>query len=155
MLFRRAGAVLLGIWALFHLAIGVYHTVLFAQAPANLFTVAYGIPITTTAMTDPALRLGSDAIEVYSLLLGGCGIVVVLATILALRGQRVGLWLNTIVPGIASLAYLYGLILPGQLTGVNAWAGPAVYLLGIGLLWLGLSRNPVRRVGLSPSPRSD
>lgn len=144
MVFRRVGAALMGIWALFHLTIGVYHTVLFARAPANLFTVAYGIPVAGTAMTDPALRLGSDAIEVYSLLLGGCGIVVVLGTVLALRGQRAGLWLDTIVPGIASLAYLYGLILPGQLTGVNAWAGPVVYLLGVVFLWLGVSPEAVR-----------
>lgn len=118
--FLKIGIVLLGLWAVFHIAIGVYHTILFAQAPVNLYTLAYGIPVPKAAMGDPALRLGADAIEVYSVLLAGCGIVALWAAVLARRGRPVGLWLATVVPGIASLAYLDGLIAPGQLTGANA-----------------------------------
>jgi hypothetical protein len=153
--FLRVGTVLLGLWALFHIAIGVYHTILFAQVPVNLYTVAYGMPVPEAAMSDPALRLGASAIEVYSVLLAGCGIVAIWAAILARRGQLVGLWLATILPGIASLAYLYGLILPGQLGGANAWAGPVIYLLGITSLWLGFPRSPVAARHDSGSPAAD
>src|SRR5262245_38140563 len=59
-----SSAVLLGLWSVFHLAVGVYHTILFAQDPMNLFTVAYHVTIPSYAANDPALRLGSDAIEV-------------------------------------------------------------------------------------------
>ena len=40
------GAVLFLLWALFHLAIGVYHTLLFAtQGSQSLFSAAYGIQV--------------------------------------------------------------------------------------------------------------
>lgn len=130
-----SGAVLLGLWSVLHLAVGVYHTILFAQDPMNLFTVAYHVTVPSNAADDPALRLGSDAIEVYSVLLAGAGLVTLLATIMAVRGRPTGPWLAPLVAGVASLAYIYGLILPGQLTGPNAWTGPILYLVGVGALW--------------------
>jgi hypothetical protein len=141
--FVGLGAALFTLWGLFHLAIGVYHTILFAtQGSMSLFTVAYRIPLVPADLTDPARQLGSDAIEVYSILLGGYGIVAILAAVMSVRRQRIGLWLNTIGPGIASAAYVYGLIIPGRLTGANAWTGPIIYLVGVACLWIGFSRLP-------------
>ncbi|HLV97471.1 MAG TPA: hypothetical protein VKT82_02235 [Ktedonobacterales bacterium] len=135
------GAVLFLLWALFHMAIGVYHTLLFAtQGSQSLFSAAYGIPVSAAEMRDPARLLGSDAIEVYSILLFGYGVLAIWATLLLLRGQRLGFWMNTILLLIAQLAVLYGLIIPGRLTGINAFADLVVYLLGVLMTGIGFRR---------------
>ena len=129
------------LWAVFHMAIGVYHTLLFStQGPQSMFTTAYGMPLTAGDMEDPARLLGADAIEVYSILLFGYGVLGIWATVLLLQGQRLGFWLNTVMMGIAQIAVLYGLIIPGQLTGPNAYADLALYILGVTLSGIGLFR---------------
>jgi hypothetical protein len=134
------------LWAIFHIAIGAYHTVLFStQGSGSLYSSAYGIPVSPADMQDPARALGSDAIEVYSVLLAGYGVLAIWGTILALRGQYLGWWLNTILLGVAGLAYVYGLIVPGQLTAGNAYAGPVLYALGVVFMWAGFSRLPANR----------
>lgn len=143
---RRNGLITLGaamflLWALFHAAIGVYHTLLFGiQGPQSLYSAAYGIPVSATDMHDPARLLGSDAIEVYSILLLGYGVLAIWGTLLILRGNRSGFWMNTIMLGIAQLAVLYGLIIPGRLTGVNAFADLVLYLLGVLATAIGFKR---------------
>ena len=130
--FIKLGAVFLLLWAVFHIAIGVYHTVLFStQGPQSMFSTAYGKQVTAADMEDPARLLGAHAIEVYSILLFGYGVLGIWATVLMLKGQRLGFWLNTVMMGIAQLAILYGLIIPGQLTGANAYVDLALYLLGV------------------------
>lgn len=137
----KFAAVAFGLLAVFNIAIGVYHTILFAsQGSGSLFSAAYGIPVTAADMRDSARLLGSDAIEVYSILLGGYGALSLWATVASLRGQRSGFWLNTVMVGIAQLAILYGLILPGRLTGPNAYAGIVLYLLGVLFGGIGLAR---------------
>jgi hypothetical protein len=140
------GAVMFMLWALFHMAIGVYHTLLFSiQGSQSMFSSAYGIPVSAAEMHDPARLLGSDAIEVYSILLFGYGVLAIWATLIMVRGRRFGFWMNTILLGIAQLAVLYGLIIPGRLTGVNAFADLVLYLLGVIVSGIGLGRLRVRR----------
>ncbi len=80
--FIQIGAVIFIVWALFHIAIGAYHTFLFStQGAQSLFSAAYGIPVSAVDMQDPARKLGSDAIEVYSVLLAGYGVLAVWAAI--------------------------------------------------------------------------
>ena len=44
--FMRLGAVMFGLLALFNIAIGTYHTILFtSQGSQALFSKAYGIPV--------------------------------------------------------------------------------------------------------------
>jgi len=45
-----------------------------------------------------------------------------------------------VMMGIAQIAVLYGLIIPGQLTGPNAYADLALYALGVVLSGIGLFR---------------
>ncbi len=85
--------------------------------------------------------------EVYSILLGGYGVLSIWATIWSLRGQRSGFWLNTIMLGIAQLAIVYGLIIPGRLTGPNAYARLVLYLLGVVLGGVGFLRLRSREAG--------
>jgi hypothetical protein len=140
------GAVIFLLWALFHMAIGVYHTLLFGlQGSQSLFSAAYDIPVSAAEMHDPARLLGSDAIEVYSILLFGYGVLAIWATLLILRGQRLGFWMNTILLGIAQLAVLYGLIIPGRLTGINAFADLVFYLLGVLVTGIGFRRLRVNK----------
>jgi hypothetical protein len=141
-LLMKLGAVTFGLLAIFNIAIGTYHTILFTfQGSQSLFTAAYGIPVSTADMSDSARLLGSDAIEVYSILLGGFGLLSVWATIGSLRGRRSGFWLNTFVLGIAQIAILYGLVIPGRLTGANAYAGFVLYALGVLLGGISLVRT--------------
>lgn len=151
------GAVIFALLAIFNIGIGTYHTVLFtAQGSQSMFSSAYGIPVSAAEMKDPARLLGSDAIEVYSILLGGYGVLSIWATIWSLRGQRSGLWLNTIMVGIAQVAIVYGLIIPGRLTGANAYAGVVLYILAVFLSGIGFARMRSRepRAGVLQQPRS-
>ncbi len=140
-LFMKLGAAMFGLVALFNLAIGTYHTILFAsQGSQSLFSAAYGIPVTAADMRDSARLLGSDAIEMYSILLGGYGALSIWATIETLRGRRFGFWLNTFVLGITQIATLYALVIPGRLTGANAYASFVLYGLGVLFGAIGLAR---------------
>ena len=140
--FMKLSAIMFGLLALFNIAIGIYHSALFTfQGSQSLFTTAYGIPVSATDMKDPARLLGSDAIEVYSILLGGYGVLSIWATIVSLRGQGSGFWLNTLMVGISQLAILYGLVLPGRLTGANAFVGFVLYGLGVVLGGISLLRT--------------
>jgi hypothetical protein len=131
-IFVRISSVLFGLTALFHIMIGVYHAFLFGtQGPQSMYTVAYGMPISSRDMLDPARALGAGAIVVYSLLLLGVGVVSIYAAANAWRGRREGLWLNVVMVGIAEFAIVYGLILPGQLTGANAYISPLIYVLAV------------------------
>lgn len=86
--FILIGAVMLILWAVFHIAIGVYHTLLFStQGPQSLFSVAWGITVNPADMEDPARLLGSRAIEVYSVLLFGYGVIAIWATVIMLQGH--------------------------------------------------------------------
>jgi hypothetical protein len=141
-----------GLLAIFNIAIGVYHTILFAsQGAGSLFSAAWGIPVSAAEMRDSARLLGSDAIEVYSILLGGYGVLSLWATVASLRGQRSGFWLNTVMVGIAQLAILYGLIVPGRLAGANAYASIVLYLLGVLLGGISIARARGRRRSASSS----
>jgi hypothetical protein len=152
----KIGSALFGLLALFHISIGAYHTVLYATlGRVSMFTDAYGIAASPADMQDPARFLGSDAIEVYSVLLLGYGVLSLWAIALTLRGDRLGFWLNTIIVGVAEVAITYALVLPGHLTGANGWASPVMYALaviatGIGV-WRQRGRGPARgraRIGL-------
>lgn len=130
--FIKVSSILFIIIAAFHIMIGVYHTFLFTiHGSQSMFSIAYGIPVTGADMHDRARALGADAIEVYSILLFGAGVVSIWASWLMLRGQRLGFWLNTIAVGIAEFAILYGLIIPGQLAGANGYASPVLYVLAV------------------------
>lgn len=125
----------------FHALIGVYHTFLFTtQGSQSMFSIAYGIPVSSADMQDRARALGADAIEVYSILLFGVGVISAWASWLTLRGLQLGFWLNVVAVGCAELAISYGLIAPGKLSGVNGYASPVLYALavlsGIISLWL-------------------
>src|SRR5262249_3493453 len=120
--------------ALLNLAIGAYHTVLFAsQGPWGMFATAYRIPVTAADLADPARALGGSAIAVYSMLLAGYGLLSIWATVWSLRGRSAGLWLNTMFVGISQLAVVYGLIIPGHLRGANALLGPGLFVLAVAL----------------------
>lgn len=139
--FAVLGALMFALLAIFNIAIGTYHTVLFTfYGPQSLFSSAYGIPVSAADMKDPARLLGSDAIEVYSILIGGYGVLSVWATLRTLRGQHSGFWINAVMIGIAQLAVVYGLIVPGRLTGANAYVGLVLYVLGVVLGGIGLLR---------------
>jgi hypothetical protein len=139
-LFVWVGAVLFALAALLNLAVGAYHTVLFAtQGPQSMFSVAYRIPVTAAEMGDPARALGAGAIETYSVLLAGYGLLSLWATGAMLRGRRSGFWLNAAFLGIAQLAVVYGLIVPGHLGGANGYMGPALYALGVAASAVGLA----------------
>lgn len=145
----KLSALPFGLLALFNLAIGVFHTVLFTfQGSQSLFVTAYDIPVTALEMRDPARLLGSDAIEMYSILLGGYGMLSIWATIESLRGHRYGFWLNTVMGGMAQIATLYALIIPGRLSGPNAYASLVLYTVGVLLGGLSLVR---RQRSLEPS----
>jgi hypothetical protein len=136
----RIGAVLFVLVAILNLAIGTYHTVLFAAGGSrSMFSSAYGIPVTAVDMADPARALGADAIEVYSILLAGYGLLSIGATVWMLRGHRSGFWINALFVGISQLAIVYGLIIPGQLGGLNGYLGPALYIVGVALSAMGLT----------------
>lgn len=141
------GAMALGLVALLNLAVGTYHTMLFAtQGPLSMFTVAYGIEdIRAPDMTDRAHALGASAVVVYSMLLAGYGLLSLWATVTMVRGRWSGFWLNAIFVGISQLAVLYGLIIPGVLSGANGFTGPALYVVGIMASTIGLRL---------PSPRA-
>src|SRR5262245_15173069 len=95
--------------ALLNIAIAAYGTYLSAgQGPRSLFATAYGIPVTATEMAGPARELGADAVAVYSMPLGGHGLLSLWATMLMLRGRRAGSRLNAIVVGIAQGAIVHG-----------------------------------------------
>lgn len=155
-LFVKLGAAMFGLLALFNIAIATYHTILFtSQGSQSLFSAAYGIPVSAAEMKDSARLLGSDAIEVYSILLGGYGVLSVWATLASLRGQRSGFWINTVMVGIAQFAILYGLVIPGRLTGANAYAGLVLYLLGVLFGAISLVQNWRRtRIPSVASPQS-
>jgi hypothetical protein len=143
-LFMRLGAVMFGLLAIFYLAIGTYHTILFTfQGSPSLFSIAYGIPVNASDMKDSARLLGSDAIEMYSILLGGYGALSIWATIESLRGRRFGFWVNTFMIGVAQVATLYALVIPGRLSGANAFASFVLY--GLGVLLGGISVARERR----------
>jgi len=103
-------------------------------------------------MADPARALGADAIEVYSILLAGYGLLSIGATVWMLRGHRSGFWINALFVGISQLAILYGLIIPGQLGGLNGYIGPALYVLGVALGAMGLTASGASTPA-SPAPR--
>lgn len=141
--FMKLGAAMFGLLALFNLAIGTYHTILFAsQGSQSLFSAAYGIAVTAADMKDSARLLGSDAIEMYSILLGGYGALSLWATIESLRGRRFGVWLNVFMVGVAQIATLYALVIPGRLTGANAYVTFVLY--GLGALLCGISLARIR-----------
>jgi len=122
--------------------IGIYHTFLFTvHGSQSMFSIAYGIPVTTADMHDRARALGADAVEVYSILLFGAGIVSVWASWLMLQGQRLGFWLNTAAVGIAEFAILYGLIIPGQLSGANGYASLVLYALAVSVGGVGIWKS--------------
>lgn len=124
----KTAAVFCALWGLFHVASGVYHTTLFATAGSqSLYSMAYGIPVTASDMQDPARLLGSDAIEVYSVLLFGYGVLALLAAVLILRVQHLGFWLMTVMGAIAQWAVLYGLVFQGRLSGANAYTDLVLY----------------------------
>lgn len=144
--FIKVSSALFIIIAIFHVMIGIYHTFLFTvHGSQSMFSIAYGIPVTAADMHDRARALGADAIEVYSILLFGAGVVSMWASWLMLHGQRLGFWLNTVAVGVAELAILYGLIIPGQLSGVNGYASPVLYvfalLAGVLGVWKNLSNS--------------
>ncbi len=140
-LFMKLAGLMFGLLAIFNLAIGTFHTILFTvQGSQSLFSTAYGIPVTAADMRDSARLLGSDAIEMYSILLGGCGALSLWATIEILRGRRLGFWLNTFMLGITQIATLYALVIPGRLTGANAFASFVLYGLGVLLGAIGMAR---------------
>lgn len=140
--FIRLSSILFIAIATFHVMIGVYHTFLFTvHGSQSMFSIAYGIPVTAADMHDRARALGADAIEVYSILLFGAGIISMWASWLMLRGQRLGLWLNIVAVGAAEFAILYGLIIPGQLSGVNGYASPVLYAFAVTAGVLGVWRK--------------
>ena len=54
----KFGAVLFMLWAVFHMAIGAYRTLLFGtQGSQSMFSIAYGKQITAADMEDPARSL--------------------------------------------------------------------------------------------------
>lgn len=110
-----------------------------------MYTVAYGIPVSSDDMSDPARALGADAIAVYSILLFGVGVVSLWATVNAWRGRREGFWLNVVIVGIAEFAILYGLIIPGQLIGANGFISPIIYSLAVLFGLIGMWRNEYLR----------
>lgn len=63
------------------------------------------------------------------------------ATVASLRGRRSGFLLNVFVMVIARLIVLNGLIVPGRLTGVNAFVGLALYAVAVALGCLGVVRE--------------
>src|SRR5262249_17377675 len=133
------GALLFALLAVLNLAIGAYHTVLFAtRGPASMYSSAYGIPVSAADMTHRARALGAGAIETYSLLLVGYGLLSLGATGALLRGRWLGFWLNAVFVGVSQLAVIYGMIIPGHLAGANAYAGPLLYVLGIAVSAVGL-----------------
>jgi hypothetical protein len=139
------GAVLFVLLAVLNLAIGTYHTVLFStQGPGSLFSSAYGIPVSAADMTDRARALGAAAIETYSMLLAGYGLLSLWATGVMLRRRWMGLWINAVFLGISQLAVIYGLIVPGHLGGANAYLGPLLYVLGVPVSAIGLSWSAAR-----------
>jgi hypothetical protein len=149
-LYMKISAVVFGLLALFNLAIGIYHTILFTfQGSPSLFSIAYGIRVTATDMKDPARLLGSDAIEMYSILLGGYGALSLWSAIESWRGLRAGFWLNAFIVGIAQIATLYALVIPGRLTGANAYASFVLYGLAILLGAVSMARNRRTRGSLA------
>jgi len=142
--FIKISSILFILIAIFHVMIGVYHTFLFTvHGSQSMFSIAYGIPVTAVDMHDRARALGADAIEVYSILLFGAGIVSMWASWLMLRGQRLGFWLNAVAVGIAELAILCGLIIPGQLSGANGYASPMLYVLAVLVGVVGIWKSSV------------
>jgi hypothetical protein len=134
------GSALFLLVALLNLAVGAYHTVLFAsQGPQSMFATAYRIPVSDADMADPARSLGGSAIAVYSMLLAGNGLLSIWGTVSTLRGNWSGLMLNLAVLGFSQLAVVYGLIIPGHLRGAIAYLGPGLFALAVAGSVVGLS----------------
>ena len=66
----------------------------------------------------------------------------VVAVVVALgfnwRNSRIGYWINLLTVSVADIPFVLFIVLPGHMTGLHAFLGPALWLAGVALSTLAL-----------------
>ena len=67
----------------------------------------------------------------FSIVLLGYGVLAIWAAQLAWRGHALGVWLKTILLGIADAAFVIALMIPGHVPASKGIWGPLLYVLAV------------------------
>lgn len=139
----KIGAMMFFLWGVLHLFAGYLITEPFFTQGVGHNLAVLGlekptIPLDqlTHAASHLALNFGFD--------LAGYGVLAIWFAWFLWQGRHIQLsfWVLTIMLGIADLAFIYSLLLPGYSPLLEGIAGPVLYVLGVGFSGWGLKSLP-------------
>lgn len=109
-LFAGLGAAAYFLWGALHLL-----------AAVNSFQFAASVE---PSLIQGRLFQGASYVGVFAV------IAVIVALTLNWRNSRLGYWINLVTVSVADIPFVLFIVLPGHMTGVEAFLGPALWLTG-------------------------
>ncbi|MFZ9034887.1 MAG: hypothetical protein ACO2ZM_02030 [Francisellaceae bacterium] len=130
----KTSAIMFILWGILHLYAGLGLAIPYWSSGAGSMWAMFGY---NPEKISGLLEVASHVALNFGIDLAGYGLLAIILAIFIFKNRYVkySFWILVVMLGIADLAFVYALLIPGYLVSIVAviasWSGPILYILGV------------------------